>query len=427
MKKILEKLGFDEKTFFRFFLIVANSQLIYAFIAMRSVLYDPFLEVLRVNNTQFGVLMGFIGFIATFGGAAVGWLQDRFTIKRVLAVNTFMYAGLGLIMTFFNVPYSIKCIFFISFGFNADAMYWATVLKSVRTTAREDRQGTAFGFMEFFRGIWELVTNGLSVAIYTALGSTLLGMRAAMTANCAIMLLSGISILVFIPADKELAGKSGGEKTKDAFKGLVAQVKNPIVWLTGFAASCVYAIYVGVNTYFVPYLKNVYLLPVALVGVFGLVNTSVIRFLSGPVAGIVSDKKFKSSAHLMNMCYAVLAALLAVMLVLPKAEALIIPAMAGLLFIALFVYLVRGVYFAPIGEMGVPKEQSAAAMAVGSFIGYSPSFWAYPLYGLLIDTFGAEQAYRYIFMLLIVFAAIGFVLTLFMGRRIAQRRAASPA
>lgn len=52
-----EKLNFTKEQLIQFLLIVSNSQLVYAFIAIRSVLYDPFLEVLGVNNTQFGVLM----------------------------------------------------------------------------------------------------------------------------------------------------------------------------------------------------------------------------------------------------------------------------------------------------------------------------------------------------------------------------------
>ena len=83
MQKLLDKLGFDKKTFMRFLLISSNSQLIYAFINIRSVLYDPFLEVLNVSNTEFGILMGFVGFITTFGGISIGWLQDRFSIRNL--------------------------------------------------------------------------------------------------------------------------------------------------------------------------------------------------------------------------------------------------------------------------------------------------------------------------------------------------------
>lgn len=425
MQKLLDKLGFDKKTFIRFFLIVANSQLIYSFLALRSVLYDPMINAMGVTNTEFGVLMGFIGFISTFGGAAIGWLQDRFSIRKVLAVNSFMYGGWGIIMALWpTCPFWLKCVCFISLGFNADAMYWATVLKSVRTMAKEDHQATAFGIMESLRGVWELITNSLGIAIYTIMGSTLLGMRTAMGVNATITIISAVTIWLFIP-EENLQGVEGNvEKTKMAFGGFLKVLRMPAVWMTGLAASCVYATYCAVNTYFMPYLQNVYFLPITLVGVFGLINNSVSRMTAGPIAGIVADLKFKSSAHLMRTCYIVLIALLGVALVLPKNSSLVIVAMVLLLLIAIFCCLVRGVYYAPIGEMGVPKEISAAAMSVAAFIGYSPSFWAYPVYGMLIDNFESDMAYNMIFVILIVLALIGVVLNTFIGRKIVAKRSA---
>jgi len=167
MKRMLERLGFDKRTMMRFLLVILNSQLIYAFTAIRSVLYDPFLEALGVTNTQFGVLMGFIGFITVFGGLAVGWLQDRFSVRKILAVNTFMYGGWALVMSLWpGCPYALKCLFFISFGFNGDAMYWATVLKSVRTMAGENKQATAFGLMESLRCGIDVIIGAAAVAVY---------------------------------------------------------------------------------------------------------------------------------------------------------------------------------------------------------------------------------------------------------------------
>lgn len=443
MSKILNKLGFDRKTFIRFFLIVSNSQVIYAFTGLRGVLYDPFTEALGVTNTQFGVLMGFIGFITVFGGAAVGWLQDRFSIRKVLAVNTFMYGTWALIMALWpGCPYALKCLFFISFGFNGDAMYWATVLKSVRTMAKEDKQATAFGMMESIRAVWDLIVNGLAVAIYTLLGSAIFGMRVVMVINAVITLVSGLTIWLFIPENKNAVSGDGKAshpkdadvknipvtnvtpkgKTQSAFQGFLKALRMPAVWMTGMAAACVYAIFCACYTYFVPYLKNVYLLPVAMVGVFGLVNGSVTKIFAGMIAGAVADMKFKSSAHMMRLCYVILIVLLGTALLLPKDGKLIIPAMLCLLLVAIFAGLVRSVYYAPIGEMGVPEEMSAAAMAIAACIGYSPSFWAYPLYGVLIDNFAPETAYNLIFGTLILMSVLGVLLNTFLGRKIVARR-----
>lgn len=423
MSKIIERLGFDRKTFIRFFMVVMNAQMIYAFIDLKAVLYDPFIEALGVTNTQFGVLMGFIGFISTFGGAAVGWLQDRFSIRKILAVNSFMYGTWALIMSLLpGCPYALKCLFFISFGFNGDAMYWATVLKSVRTLAKEDKQATAFGMLKSGRAIWQLIINGIAVAIYTALGSTLFGMRTVMSINACLTIFSGFIVWIFIPEEKQQVENPEKGKTQVAFSGFIKVLKMPAVWMTGLSAMCVYAVSCAAFTYFVPYLKNVYILPAALVGVFGLVSSSGTRIIAGPVAGIVADMKFKSSAHMMRACHIGLTIMLAIALVLPKNEKFVILAMACLLVVAIFVALVRSVYYAPIGEMGVPKEMSAAAMAVAACIGYSPSFWAYPLYGYLIDSFETSTAYSIIFSVLLIMTIAGIILNTLLGKQIVKRR-----
>lgn len=437
MKKLISKLGFDEKTFIHFFLIVSNSQMIYAFYDLKSVLYDPLLETLNVTNTEFGVLLGLVGLVTTFGGAAVGWLQDRFSIRKVLAVNSFMYGAWALIMALWpGCPYELKCLFFIAIGFNGDAMYWATVLKSVRIIAREDRQATAFGMLECGRAIWAFLLSSLSVILYTVLGSTVFGMQTVMGINGTITILSGLVIWMFIP---EQLGRQSAEqkaeatlsadnnevtkgKTRKAFDGLIRALKMPEVWMTGGSAMCIYAVSCAAFTYFAPYLKNAYFLPAALVGVFGVFNGAGMRIIAGPVAGIITDMKFKSSAHMMKTCHIGVFLLLVVALLLPKKETFIIPAMVCLIVITLLVSLVRSVYYAPIGELGIPEEMSAAVMAIAACIGYSPSFWAYPLYGWLIDQFEAAKAYSIIFAVLLVMTFTGAILNMALGKKIVARR-----
>ncbi len=199
------------------------------------------------------------------------------------------------------------------------------------------------------------------------------------------------------------------------------------MWLTGLGVCCVYATFAAVNTYFVPYLTRVYAMPVTLVAVFGLVNGSVTRFTAAPLSGIIADLKFKTSAHMMRVSFCALVVLLTVALLLPKTPSMVVVAMVVLLLIAICCFLVRGIYYSPIGEMGVPTEMSAAAMSVAVFIGQSPQFWAYPLYGHFLDTYEPVKAYSLIFTILICLAVVGIVVTTLIGRKVLQIRAARAA
>ena len=423
MNKILARLGFDKKTLLRFIIIVTNSQIIYSFYAVRSVLYNPFIETLGVSNAQFGILMGLIGAMSTFGNVPLGWIQDRFSARKVLAVDSLIVGCVGLFIALTPVTnFSILFPCFILLGLFTEPLYWATVLKSVRATAKEDTQATAFGFLEFGRGLLEFIQNGLCIVIYTVLGGTVFGMKTVMVFNAGVTLFSAALVWLIVPEEGPSQSGTGAGKTKVAFTGLIKALKMPEIWLTGIAASCVYATYTAVNTYFVPCLQSVYLLPAALVGVFGLANTSVIRFAAGPLSGIFADQKFKTSAHWMRFCYVILAILLAGALVMPRSSSFVIPAMVLLMVISVSCFLIRGVYFAPIGEANVPAEMGAAAMSVASFIGYSPQLWGYAAFGTIIDRFESDTAYTIIFSLLLALAVVGAVMTTLLGRRILKRR-----
>ncbi|MCQ5130814.1 MFS transporter [Butyricicoccus faecihominis] len=421
---ILSRLGFDRKTLIRFIIIVANSQIIYSFNAIREVLYNPYVDALGVSHAQFGVLMGIIGAMSTFGNVPLGWIQDRFSARKVLTVDTLIVGAVGLFIALTpttNFALLLPC--FIIIGLFTEPLYWATVLKSVRAVAKEDKQATAFGFLEFGRGLADFLQNGVCIILYTVLGSTFFGIKAAMVFNAAVTLVSALLVWFIVPEENLIQVKTGAGKTKIAFSGLIKALKMPEIWMTGIAASCVYATFTAVSTYFVPYLQSVYLLPAAMVGIFGLVNTSVVRFISGPVSGIFADQKFKTSAHWMRFCYIILAAMLAVSLLIPKTSTLVIPAMIVLMIISVFCYLVRGVYFAPIGESNVPAEMGAAAMSVASFIGYSPQLWGYTVFGAIIDHFDPTTAYMIIFALLVCLSLLGIFMTTLLGRRILKHRA----
>ncbi len=426
MKKIMEKLGFDKKRLIQFLLVASNSQLIYAFYALRSVMYDPFVETLGVTNTQFGFLMSVIGVCGTFGSFALGWLQDLFSVRKILTINSFITAGLGLIvaLTPVSLPYIVLLAIWFGFGLTTETFYWASALKGVRAIAKEDKQATAFGIFETVRGGWEFIVNSIGSIILAVLGGGVFGVRAAMTFACVLLILSGLSVWFFVPDQKP---QFEGNRTRGAFKGLLTAIKLPAVWLTGLGVCCVYATFAAVNTYFVPYLTRVYAMPVTLVAVFGLVNGSVTRFTAAPLSGIIADLKFKTSAHMMRVSFCALVVLLTVALLLPKTPSMVVVAMVVLLLIAICCFLVRGIYYSPIGEMGVPTEMSAAAMSVAVFIGQSPQFWAYPLYGHFLDTYEPVKAYSLIFTILICLAVVGIVVTTLIGRKVLQIRAARAA
>ena len=422
MNKILDKLGFDKRTLITFLVIVTNSQLIYSTNIQNGALYEPFREALGVTNTELGILLSITGFIGMYGNIAFGWLQDRFSCRSVLSVNSFLFGSAAIFLAVTpQQPFWSLMLVYVGFGLFGEALYWPSVLKSVRATASETNQATAFGFMESIRGMWAFITASISLAIFTMLGSTTFGLKVSLGVMGLIVLASAISVWFCVPEEQLIKSE---HKNKIAFTGLIKAAKMPEVWLTGIGAGCIYATFIALNTYFVPYLQNVYLLPITLAGVFAIVNSTAIKFIIAPVSGLVADLKFKSSAHLMRVGFLALVVLFGITIMIPKSPSLVIPTMIVLMLVTVACYFVRSIYYAPIGEMEVPVEMGAAAMSVAAFIGYSPNFWAPPAFGYMIDKFGNETAYTIIFSLLVVLSIVGAITNTMVGKKIVKIRAA---
>ncbi|EBA1657967.1 MFS transporter, partial [Salmonella enterica] len=91
--------------------------------------------------------------------------------------------------------------------------------------------------------------------------------------------------------------------------------------------------------------------------------------------------------------------------------------MAATLGFGAIIFSQRAIFFAPMDEIGTPREFAGSAMAFGCIIGYMPSMFAYTLYGSLLDNFSGIQGYNYVFSVMVAFSLLGFVCATLLTRR----------
>ena len=416
MNKILGKLGFTKETLIRFIVIALGSQFIYSLNALRAVLYDPFRDTLGITNTQIGFLYSTVALVGMFAYIPATWFTDRFSGRKIMTVSL-LFVGLSAIVMANSPAYPVLVFIFIMWGFLQEGPFWASVLKSVRCTATEDKQGTAFGALEFLRGSVEFFTNGLAIVIFTWVGHSIFGMQVAMYINGGFIIATGLLCWFVLPEDHFLKGETNKEKNVEVMHGIKKAIFLPEAWLTGITACGIYTVYVGVQ-WFVPFLTNVYMMPIAAAAIFGLFNTSLTRMVASPTGGVIADNKFGSSVNFMRYALAAVVVLLGAVFLVPKSADLMYLVMGIMIFVTIAVYMLRGVYFAPIGEMHTPKSMSGAALSIAALIAYSPAFWLNTINGYLLDTYSPEQAYGRIFMIMIAGASIGFISANIMYRRV---------
>lgn len=146
-----------------------------------------------------------------------------------------------------------------------------------------------------------------------------------------------------------------------------------------------------------------------MVGIFGVINGQVTRMITSALSGVISDGKFKNSASWMAICYGLIACVFVAILIIPRKSAFLFVMVPLMLLVSIFCYFIRGIYYAPIGEAKIPNEYSATAMSIASFIGYSPNFWSFTLFGYLLDKYPKSLSYKYIFIILLVLSFLGII------------------
>lgn len=406
---MLKKLNIDRETLRRFIIVCITSEFIYYVYAVKNTLYTPYREMLGLSNTQLGLVLTVQGWVAFFGGIPSAWVLNRFSARNLQAINLALSGLTCFYMISGAVTFEGMLVVGIIWGFTLEAFYWGAVTKSVRCMFPDEKQGIAFGSMEMTRGLTNVVENMIFVAVFAALGESIFGMRVVMGATGVILIIFGLLVYKLLPDENYLKSETAAGKNKESFKAILACLKLPQIWLCGFMGMGVYAVYMG-TSYFQPFLEDIFQVPTLLVSIFAIVSTAYVRMFAGPVSGFIANNKFHSSANWMRILFATGIIMLVGIIAMPKTGNLVWPVTILLVVLQVVVFMLRGVYYAPIGESGIPREYSGAAMAIAILLIQSPMCWASAVYGGLIDSYNSGiQGYKTIFIIMACLYGVGFV------------------
>lgn len=196
----------------------------------------------------------------------------------------------------------------------------------------------------------------------------------------------------------------------------------PEIWIVSLNIFAVYGIYIGL-TYFIPFLSEIYAMPVTMVGAYGIINQYGLKIIGGPIGGFLADKKFHSASKFMRVAFAVTSVFIVVLMLLPHEKMGIYSGMFTTLTFGAVVFAMRAVFFAPVEEVRIPREVSGAAMSIASFVGYAPYMFAYTLYGYMLDTNPGMKGYQMVFTTMIGFSVFGLFVSMILVRIVNRKRA----
>ena len=155
------------------------------------------------------------------------------------------------------------------------------------------------------------------------------------------------------------------------------------------------------------------MLPVALVGAYGIINQYALKMVGGPIGGLLADKVAKSPTVYLKWTFLISAVAMLVFMQLPHQTMNVYIGMVATLGFGAIIFSQRAIFFAP--------------MAFGCIIGYMPAMFAYTLYGYLLDTNSGITGYNYVFSVMIAFSLMGFICSTILVKRIKKQKLAAAA
>jgi nitrate/nitrite transporter NarK len=377
---------------------------------LREVYYIPMQEAFGYSNTQMGVLMSVFGAVSLLTYFPGGWIADRYSPRKLIA-SALLATGLaGLYFSTFP-SYGISILIHGFWGLCVSLVFWGAMIKATRAWAPAEEQGRAFGILEGGRGVAEVVSSTVFLAIFAWLGSNAEGLAQVIV----LFALTNIALAVlawFVLDD------SANSVAEDADSGVglqegIAVLKMPVVWLISLVVLTAYSAYWG-SYYFAPYATDAYGLSVVLGGAVG-VGKMWLKPFAAVGAGFVADRI--GVARAVFGFFLIMTAGFVVFSLLPGGEGYLVIMLINASIVSMAIFALRGIYFALLEEGGIAPAVTGTAAGVISAVGFTPDVFMPLVGGLMLDAYPGAEGYRYFYLFIAILCAIGSVAAwLLMGK-----------
>ncbi|WP_034583637.1 MFS transporter [Helicobacter pametensis] len=404
---------------FAFVVLVLGGGTVFKLSSLKDAFYVPMQTFMGLSNTQIGVALSVYGIIQTVGNFASIYIADRFSKKTLIPFSLIGVGCVGFYIASFPSYYGILLAWGLLALFG-EVIYWPVLLKAIRLLGDSTQQGRLFGFLEAGRGVVDTIVAFSALGIFWMMGEGEMGFKSAIWFYSVCVIVAGI-LAYFLLEDDEIGNvKLEGQsisKNKLAWQGVLRAIKTPEIWVVSLMIFTIYAVYCGL-TYFIPFLKDIYGMPVALVGAYGIINQYTLKLIGGPIGGYLVDKKFHSSTRYLRFALILASLMILIFVLMPHEKLNIYFGMALTLGFAAIVFTMRATFFAPVDEIQMPREISGAAMSIACIFGYSPQLFCFALYGFIIDHFEGIVGYQIVFAIMGIFALCGVGVTTYLLKMI---------
>ena len=378
---------------------------IYRLPYLRENYYEALKQATGATNGQLGMLMSAYGIVNWLLYLPGGWAADKFSARSLITFSLISTGIGGFVFATFP-PFTVILVLHAFWAFLTVFPFWAACIKVVRSLGDSSEQGKLFGFWSLGKGLTSTILGFITVPIFAKFGEGQNGLRAVIIFFSVICIVSGIISFIMIPSEKPVAA----EKDENGFKfsDVLGVFKIPTVWLAGLGALCTWCIYIGFG-YMTPYFTDIFQLGESQVALLSVLRANVLFALGGLFGGILADKT-KTKSKFMTYAFIGMAVLSGVYLVIPGTGS-VLPAIVNMFALGSFVYCANAVFFSLIDEANVPAKLTGTAAGLISLIAYAPDMFLYTAIGNIMDANPGMGGYRIIFIMMVVCAVVGVIVT----------------
>ena len=381
---------------------------------LKDAFYVQMQDFMHLSHTHIGLSLSIYGLVQAIGNSLSIYLSDRFSKKKLVP---FGLIGVGIVGFYLSTfPHYIGILICWGlFSLFIEVICWPVMLKSVRLLGNNNEQGRLFSFLELGRGIVDVMVAFIGLRIFIYLGSNETALKASIIFFSIIVIIIAILSYIFLEDDViNLIDKDGNtiSKNKAVFNGIIAVMKTKEIWFASFTIFCVYSVYCGI-TYFLPFLKDIYKMPVEFLGFYGIINQYGLKIIGSPLGGFGSDKLLKSPTKFIRLLFVIASIIMLLFILLPHQNitSYIYLGMFFTLSFATVIFAMRSIYFAPINEIKIPFEFTGSAMSIACMIGYFPRSFMYTIYGSILDNNPGMKGYNIIFIIMLCFSILGILVS----------------
>ena len=382
------------------------------------------LLALDLDNTQLGLVQSAYGIIAMLAYFPGGPLADLFPARKLLTASLVSTAMGGLY--FAQLPdLEGLWLLFAFWGLTTILLFWAALIRATREWGDPEHQGQAYGLLDAGRGLLAAVMASIAVGLFALLfpeNSESLSESARMDAIRGVILFyTCVTFLAALLTWFFVAEPKGGISPRTRPIVSAKQVRRVFymrtVWLQALIVVCAYIGYKGIDYY-----------SLFAVEIYGLSEveaarlsaaTAWIRPFAALGAGLLGDRIRASRAA--GLCFV----LLGLAYLLPLLADFSSPALPLFLLNVVVscaaAFGLRGIYFALLEEGAIPAAATGTAVGIVSVVGYSPDVFFGVLAGWIIDGYPGWAGYRFFSFVMVGFALMGLVASVFFSRGASQK------